>query len=53
MGKGIPQGHDTKISRPSESFMINKAQLKFINHPFLRFQIIILCMENEAFGTII
>ena len=32
MGKGIPQGHDNKISRPSPSFMINRTQLKFKNH---------------------
>ena len=33
MGKGIPERHDNKISRPSARFMINRTQLKF--NPFL------------------
>ena len=45
-----PQGHDTKISRHSASFMVNRTQLKFIDHLFLRLQISSLCMENKVFG---
>ena len=32
MGGGVPQGCDNKISRPSESFMINRTQLKLKNY---------------------
>ena len=32
MGRAIPQSHDSKISRPSTSFMIDRTQLKFQNH---------------------
>ena len=33
-GRGIPQTHDKKISRPTASFMINRTKLKFKNHYF-------------------
>lgn len=32
MGKGIPKGRDTKISRPYAGFVIDKTQLNFKNH---------------------
>ena len=50
MGISIPQHHDTKISRSSASFIINRTQLTFINHLFLRLQISYLCMKNKILG---
>ena len=32
IGRGMPQGHDNKISRPSTSFMITRSQLELKNH---------------------
>ena len=46
MGRTTPH-HDTKILRPSASFMGHMTRLKF---PFLRLQISTLCMENKVFG---
>ena len=47
MDRDIPQGHDTIISIPCASFMVNRTQLKFINHLFLRLQISTLCKKNK------
>lgn len=38
MGKGIPKGRDTKISRPYAGFVIDKTQLNFKNHWFWGFK---------------
>ena len=43
MGRGIPHGYDNKISSPFASFILDRAQLKFKNHRFLRLQISVLC----------
>ena len=43
MGRGIPHGYDNKISRPFASFILDRTQLKFKNHRFLRLQISVLC----------
>ena len=48
MGRGIPQGHDTKIPRHSASFMGHRTEWKFIVHLFLRLKISTLCMENKV-----
>ena len=46
IGRGVPQGHKRKVSRRSVSFLINKLQLKFKNHWFLRLRISMLMSGN-------
>ena len=46
MGRGILQGHDNKLSRPSESFMIDRTQLKLKKYWFLKLQISAVCLEK-------
>ena len=44
--RGVSEGHEKKITRPSSSFMINRTQLKFENHWSLKLQIFALCKEK-------
>ena len=51
MGRGVPRGHNNKISRACPVFMINRAELKSKYQYILRIQITTLFQEVHCVHT--